>query len=72
MILDRQAARVGCGGWSQKACHSPSPLASSARSAATSFDGHSSQRIPAPFRRPPSSLQPASVGPLPTSQPRAR
>ena len=48
------------------------PLAYSARSVATSDEQPCSQRIPAPLTRWPSTLPPASVGPLPTSQPRAR
>ena len=48
------------------------PLAYSALSEATSNEFPCSQRMPVPLTRWPTTLQPASVGPLPTSQPRAR
>jgi hypothetical protein len=66
---DQAAGRCGC---AQKASHRPSPLAYSAFSAPTRSDPATPQRIPAPFSRPCSTLQPASVGPLPTSPPLAR
>ena len=57
-------------------CQNPSqslpPLTYRARSAATVAAPSSTQRMPEPFRRSPMILQPASVGPLPMSQPRAR
>ncbi len=56
-------------GWDQKPSHRLPPLTYRARSVATVAAPSSTQRMPEPFKRSPMILQPASVGPLPMSQP---
>jgi hypothetical protein len=61
---------AGRWGWDQKPSQTLPPLTYKARSAATVAAPSSTQRMPEPFKRSPMILQPASVGPLPMSQPR--
>ena len=59
-------------GWDQKPSQRLPPLTYRARSAATVAAPSSTQRLPDPFQRSPMILPPASVGPLPMSQPLGR